>query len=78
MSARGIAARLLVNREFVQTKVTHQVRPANGMLSLVIEKFGGAKRDRTADRYNVIVAVRSRDKIIFDTKDLRFICFSCN
>jgi len=31
-------------------------------------EIGGAKRDRTADLYNAIVAVRSRGKIIFDIK----------
>ena len=36
---------------------------------LVIKKFGRAKRDRTANLYNAIVAVRSRGKIIFDTKN---------
>jgi len=31
-------------------------------------EIGGAKRDRTADLYNAIVAVRSRSQIILDTK----------
>ena len=34
-----------------------------------IENVGGAKRDRTADLYNAIVAVRSRGKILFDIKN---------